>query len=234
MASQHVTRVLCAAEPHGSSAAIEQLLAAGKEHQVQAIALVGDLGAGTGDPSEYRSLFRALAGAQLPSYWVPGVDDAPVAEYLREAQNVEVVFPFLHGVHGTMAFAPGGHVIFAGFGGDVSDDPEAPRDETEHLSYPRWEPEYHLKLVRELDEHQLVLLFWSPPAHKRHADRGSEALAELVGTHRPRLVVCGGERNSDMLGRSMVVAPGSLVDGQYAVADLYDRQIHMHEFAAAG
>jgi hypothetical protein len=146
---------------------------------------------------------------------VPGPGDAPVDHYLREAYNVEVVFPLLRGLHGTMAFAPG-HVLFAGFGGEVSDDPDAARDETTRLSYPRWEPEYRLKLVHELAEHQLVVLLATPPAHKGHGTTGSEALAELVGSHRPRVVVCGGERRSETLGRSLVVSPGPLDDGHYA------------------
>jgi Icc-related predicted phosphoesterase len=234
MSNLHLTRVLCAADPHGSPDAVQQLLAAGSEHGAQAVALVGDLGGDADKSAGYRSVFRSLAAAQLPAYWVPGADDAPVGDYLHEAQNIEVVFPYLRGVHGTAAIEPGGHVVFAGFGGDVSDDPDAPRDELGRLSYPRWEPEYHLKLVRELEEHQLVLLFWTHPSHKGHGDGGSDALAELVGTHRPRLVVCGGERGTEMLGRSIVVAPGNLANGEYAVADLYDREVELFEFAPTG
>jgi uncharacterized protein len=163
---------------------------------------------------------------------VPGPGDAPVDHYLREAYNVEVVFPLLRGLHGTMAFALG-PVLFAGFGGEVSDDPDAARDESARLSYPRWEPEYRLKLVRELAEHELVLLLATPPAHKGHGTTGSEALAELVGSHRPRVVVCGGERRSETLGRSLVVAPGALDDGHYAVVDLHSREVEFAELATA-
>jgi Icc-related predicted phosphoesterase len=34
-----------------------------------------------------------------------------------------------------------------------------------------------------------------------------------------------------MLGRSMVVAPGSLHDGHYAVADLHTREVELEELA---
>jgi Icc-related predicted phosphoesterase len=61
---------------------------------------------------------------------------------------------------------------------------------------------------------------------------GSEVLAELVNTHRPRLVVCGGDRGTEMLGRSLVVAPGRLHDGQYAVADLHSHDVEMQELTA--
>jgi Icc-related predicted phosphoesterase len=197
---------------------------------VQAVCLVGDLG-GTSDPSEgYRTVFRGLGELGLPAFWVPGPGDAPIVDYLREAHNMEVVFPFLHGIHGTVAFADG-HVLFAGFGGEVSDNPDAPRDEVSHLTYPRWEPEYRLKLIRELDEHQLVLAFSTPPAHKGLGTAGSDALAELVGTYRPRLVVCGGERGTEKVGRSIVVAPGSLEDGHFAVADLHSHDVEMRELS---
>jgi uncharacterized protein len=230
MTRHRVVKILCAAEPHGAGPNLDRLAAVAVERDVHALALIGDLGAG--DAANYRALFRALAATGRPAYWVPGSADAPIEHYLREAQNIEVVFPFLRGVHGTIAFAPG-HVLFAGFGGDVDDDPDASRDETGRLRYPRWEPEYRLKLVRELDEHELVMLLATPPAHKGHGSSGSEALAELVGTHHPRLVICGGDRRTEMLGRTLVVAPGRVDDGHYAVVDLHSRKVEFEELTAA-
>jgi Icc-related predicted phosphoesterase len=226
MGSERVSRVLCAADPGGSSDAIEALLGAVKSDDVHAIALVGELGDGA---ESLRTLFKTLMRSGLPAYWVPGPGDAPVADYLREASNIELVAPLLRGVHGTFAFAPDGHVLFAGFGGQVSDDPDAPREEVERLSYPRWEPEYRLKVVREVEEHELVLLLATPPAHKGLGTEGSDVLAELVSTYRPRLVVCGGERGNEVLGRTPVVAPGSLRDGHYAIADLNSREVRLEQ-----
>jgi Icc-related predicted phosphoesterase len=233
MSDQRVTRVLCAADPQGSTEAIERLLKTVAERDVDAIVLIGDLSAGGGDrQASYRALFRALGAADRPVYWVPGPGDAPVEEYLQEAHNMEVVHPQLHGVHGTVAFTPDGHVLVAGLGGEVSDDADAHRDEQERLRYPRWEAEYRLKMIQELSEHQLMLLLATPPAHRGLERSGSEVLAELVNTFRPRLVVTGGERGSEMLGRSLVVAPGSLAEGHYAIADLHDRKVELQELAA--
>jgi len=231
MAEKRVTRILCAAEPRGSANAVERLLDATRDLDVHAIALVGDLGADGDRAGSYQSVFRALGQARRPAYWVPGPGDAPIGDYLREAQNMEIVFPFLHGVHGTAAFASP-HVIVAGLGGRVVDDPLSARDEEQELAYPRWEAEYRLKLLRELPEHEVVLLFWTQPAHKGREAGGSDTLAELVNTHRPRLVVCGGERGSSTLGRSLVVAPGSVADGQYAIADLHARTVEFEALAA--
>lgn len=226
---KRVTRVLCAADPRGSQEAIEALVrAAVADLDVQAIALVGDLSGGGHDArAEYRAVLRTLGRAGLPAFWVPGRSDAPVGDYLREAHNIEIVHPFLHGVHGTVAFASG-QVIVAGFGGEVDDDPEGPRDEQERLRYPRWEAEYRLKLIRELDEHQIVMAFWQPPEHKGTGSPGSEAVAELVATYRPRLVVCSGGPQSELIGRSVIVAPGSLADGgHYAIADLHEHDVEL-------
>jgi Icc-related predicted phosphoesterase len=220
------------AEPRGSEEALARLLEVAGASDVQALALIGDLSDGEHKAESYRSLFKTLGHARLPAYWVPGPGDAPVHGYLREAQNIEIGFPFLHGVHGTAAFAPG-YVLFAGVGGDISDDPDGEREELGRLRYPRWEPEYRLKLLRELNDYELVLLFSTPPAHKGRGTVGSEVLAELVNTYSPRLVVCGGERGSEMLGRSLVVAPGSLADGHYAIADLHSHEVQLEQFAAA-
>jgi Icc-related predicted phosphoesterase len=229
----HITRILCAAAPRGMSDAVARLGEVAAEHKVDATILVGDLGGGRDRRASYRSVFRALVAFHSPVYWVPGPGDAPVWEYLREAYNIEIVSPLLRGIHGTLAFTPGQPVVVAGMGGEVSDQPGADRDEVRRLRYPRWEAEYRLKILAEHAEHERMLAFSTPPAHKGLGLPGSEAVAELVNTHRPRLVVCGGERHTETLGRSTIVAPGDLSDGHYAVADLQRRDVAMRELAAA-
>jgi Icc-related predicted phosphoesterase len=233
MAEQRIRRILCAADPRGSEEAVTRLADAAERHDVHAIAVAGGLSGGDDRGHDFRTVFKALGKGGRAAFWVPGPTDAPVAHYLREAHTIEVVFPFLHGVHGTAAVTPDQHVLFAGYGGEVNDAPDEPRDEVERLRYPRWEAEYRLKLLREFPEMQLVLVFATHPAHKGLGTHGSEALAELIGTYRPRLVVCGGERGSEMLGRTLVVAPGSLAEGHYAVADVLDQEVQQHELAAA-
>jgi Icc-related predicted phosphoesterase len=231
--SQRVSRILCASDPGGSAEAIEQLLAAADDLDVQAVALVGDLGGGSERAAGLRALLRATRGGDRPTFCVPGPGDAPVEDYLREAHNAEIVAPNLRGVHGTAALEPGHHILFAGLGGEIDDDPTAARDEVERLHYPRWEPEYRLKLLREFPEHEVVLLFCTQPAHPQTSG-GSDVVAELIGTYRARLAVCAGEPAAFTLGRSMVVSPGSLLDGHYAVADLRKHEVEMGQMAAAG
>jgi uncharacterized protein len=215
----HVTKIVASCEPRGQSEEVERLLEAAREDGVEALALLGDLGT-EGVVREYARLLRTVGRANLPAFYVPGPGDAPFGKYLREAHNTEMVFPSVHGVHGTFAFAPG-YLIFAGIGGEVADDPSHEREELERLSYPGWEVEYRLKILRELKDYQKVFLFGTPPAHQGLHEGGSEILAELVKTYSPRLVLTSGESfRREHLGTSLVVAPGRLSEGKYALVDL--------------
>jgi Icc-related predicted phosphoesterase len=222
MSTHQLNRILCLAEPRGDAGAVERVLQG--DHRADAVALVGDLTA-DGSRAGHRALLRALGAGGLPTFWVPGPGDAPVAHVLREAHDTEIVHPAVRGVHGTAALGPDGHVVFAGLGGAIDDDPEAAREEVATLRYPRWEAEHRLRILEELGGQQPVLLFATPPAHKGRDLPGSEVVAELVATHRARLVVCGGEPVTELIGRTLVVAPGRLSEGRFAVADLHARDV---------
>ncbi|MGZ4250667.1 MAG: hypothetical protein ACXVUE_20485 [Solirubrobacteraceae bacterium] len=163
----------------------------------------------------------------------PRTWDAPIGRYLSEAYNVEIASQQLRGVHGAAASVQDTGVVFAGMGGEISDDPNEVREEDARMRYPRWEAEYRLKVLGEFDYNELVMLFATPPAHKGLSRPGSEAVAELVNTYRPRLVVCGGEPGVETLGKSVTVAPGDLADGCYALADLRHREAKLEELAGA-
>jgi Icc-related predicted phosphoesterase len=214
-------RLVAAADVRGDVARLERLIERSHGAGAQALVLVGDLRGPGGDAEAYRAVFKALGEARIRAFWVPGPADAPVSTYLREAFNVEVVFPFLHGVHGTTSLAPG-YLVFAGMGGEIVDDPDAPREEGTALRYPGWEAEYRLKALEDLDEYQRVLLFSTPPRHKGRGEAGSEVVAELINTYRPRVAVCAGGPGvrSELLGVTLVVLPGSLEADEAALVDL--------------
>ncbi|HEY7253559.1 MAG TPA: heat-stable protein [Methylomirabilota bacterium] len=232
MAEQRVRRILCAAAPRGSRKAVTQLLDAAERHGAHALALLGDLAGPLYKPEDLRTVLRALANGGRHAFWVPGPGDAPVEHYLRESHEAELLVPFLRGVHGTTAFAPG-YVLFAGMGGEISDDAFEPREEIKALRYPHWEVDYRLKALRDLDEFELVLMFWTPPADPDRGPGGSEGLAEFVEAHRPRLVVCHGDPEEKMLNHTLVVRPGDLKHGQYAIVNLTTLWTSFEEFAKA-
>jgi len=228
-ARKFTRKVLTLARLEGQLDHLERAVELIPDLGVDALVLVGDLaGAGT-KTDDYRKAFKILGRASVPSFYVPGPRDAPVEDYLREAYNLEIVYPYLHGVHGSFAFAPG-HVLIAGMGGEIADGDRG-REEVTRLVYPAWEAEYRLKVLRELKDYQKVFLFARMPAHKGLHESGSEELAELIKTHNPRLVVAydpgftGSVLKHEWLGKSLVVAPGSLAEGDFTVVDLHDAKI---------
>jgi uncharacterized protein len=230
---RNARRILAAAEPAGELGTLEGLLDQVDRTGAGAVALLGNL-TGTGGRQEaHRGLFKTLGRSRVQTFWVPGAQDAPLAGYLRESYNAELVYPFLHGVHGAIAMSSD-HLLFAGMGGELVDDPDTEREERQALRYPAWEVEYRLKVLRELaHDYQKVFLFTTVPAHKGLHRPGSEILAELIKTYRPRVaLVAGGEGvRTEMLASTLVVFPGSLAHGEYAVVDVEDRTVQPAKLA---
>ena len=217
---EFVRKVLVTSELRGHVDRLRRFVGKAAEVGAQAVAVVGSLAPKAATARTYSEVFRTLAEARLPTFYVPGPEDAPVWEALREAANIEVVFPYLHGVHGTIAFAPG-QVVFAGIGGAVVDDPDATPEWREALRVPGWLAEYQMKVLAELKDYQKVFLFATPPRHKGVHEDGSAVLAELVKTYRPRaVVVAGGPPRYWELGRSAVAVAGRLAEGEFGVLDL--------------
>jgi len=227
----HFRKLLAIGSIRGAVEPLGQVLEGVSDPEIDAIAVVGDLGAAWSKPDTYRAIFKALGETGIAAYWVPGPIDAPISEYLRESYNMEIAFPKLRGVHGT-AGVWGGSVIFAGMGGEIDDDPDTPRVEEATLRYPGWEAEYRLKVIGELDQPQRVLLFSSRPAHKGLHEPGSEVLAELIKTYNPKVALVSGDgATEERLGTSLVVCPGSIEQGVYSVIDFREGSIEVGSIA---
>jgi Icc-related predicted phosphoesterase len=217
--AQHMQKLVALGGVNGDAELLETVFGELGDEHVDAVAVVGDLGAPWSKAETYRALFKAIGHADIPAFWVPGANDAPLSDYLRESYNMEMVYPRLRGVHGTAAIGPY-HVLFAGIGGEIRDDPQTLRTEEALIRYPGWEAEYRLKVVGEFKEYPKVFLFTTRPAHKGLHEPGSEVLAELVNTYRPQIVVTAGDEPSEEhLGKSLVVSPGRLDRGSYALID---------------
>jgi Icc-related predicted phosphoesterase len=208
----------------GNLDALNQLITVARESNVDAILLTGNLTAKQDGVKGYRELFKMLAHANLPSFYIPGPNDFPVQPYLFETASIEVVFPYLHGVHGTFAFAPG-HILVCGMGGEIIDAAETEREEKQALRYPGWEAVYRLKFLQEMRDYPKIFLFTTPPAHKGFRQAGSESIAELIGTYKPRLAVAEGkEFRKEWIGHSLIVIPGHLSEGNYALVNWEEQQ----------
>lgn len=102
----HISKLVAAADPRGDIEAVRRVAHEAASMEANAILLVGSLTQKGTEARQYGLVLKALAEPHLPAFYIPGPDDAPFAEFLREAANFEVVFPHLHGVHGTFAMAP--------------------------------------------------------------------------------------------------------------------------------
>ena len=189
------------------------------------IALVGSLTPKNKDPREYAGVLKALSEARLPAFYIPGPEDAPFPEFLREAATFEVGYPNVRSVHGTFGIAPG-HVVWSGIGGTIKDHPDTIRDEVGALCYPGWEVEYRLKFLQGLKDYQNVFMFTTFPEDKGRREKGSAVLAEIIKIYNPRLVlVGGGEPGHEILGKSLLVALGCVAKGKFSLIDLQKGEV---------
>ena len=78
---QSINRIMATAEPRGNLEAVEQLVKQADEMGAQAMVVLGSL-APKGTARAYASLLKALSQSQLPTFYLPGPEDAPIAEYL--------------------------------------------------------------------------------------------------------------------------------------------------------
>jgi uncharacterized protein len=227
MARHH--KLLALGGINGAVEALTQALADVTD-DVVAIAVVGDLGGPQSTPETYRTVFRTLGRAERPTYWIPGATDNALGHYLHDTSGLEIAFPQLHGVHGRVADGPG-HILYAGMGGKIVDGSDDPPSGDE-LRYSGREAEYRLREIAEFKEHPLVLLFTTQPVHKGSRAPGSETVAELINTYRPRLAIVAGDGVSEeRLGTTLVVSPGRIDRGQYAVIGLDDLAIEVGDVA---
>lgn len=230
--AKHIQKVLAVGGMNGEVDLLGNLFEELGDEPIDAVTLVGDLGAPWSKADTYRALFKALGLADLAVFWIPGPNDAPIGDYLRESYNIEIAYPKLRGVHATAALGPD-HVLFAGMGGEIADDPDAVRSEEALIRYPGWEAEYRLKVVDEFKDYAKVFLFTTRPAHKGLRESGSGVLAELIKTHRPRIVITGGDEPSEeRLGTSLVLSPGRLDRGRYALIDFHNAAVEFGTVAA--
>jgi uncharacterized protein len=218
----HINTIVATSDPQGDFRYLKRFVKAVAEANAQAVVVLGNLLTRSVTSQAYETFFKQLAEMHLPTFYIPGSEDAPMQEYLREAANIEIIYPYLHNVHNTFALASG-YVLFTGFGGTIVDEPQTQREEHEALRYPAWEVEYRLKFLNELKDYQKVFLFTTPPEHKGRHLPGSSTLAELINSYQPRLVLVGGqeEQQQELLGTSLVVMPGRLSKGQFSKIDLH-------------
>ncbi|HWP46948.1 MAG TPA: hypothetical protein VNM22_07270 [Candidatus Limnocylindrales bacterium] len=178
------------------------------------------------DAQSLNRFFKLLSSLGVPAYLVPGRNDAPEWFFLQAAFNSEIVAAKVYNVH--RSFAPlSGSWIVAGYGGEIT---KGERDHEFFLRYPGWEAEFSLDFLRHLDQNK-VLLFYTPPVEPYEGQvqsGGHEMVSHIIKTYTPHFVFCtppGGHRGKLVLANTLIVFPGRLSEGEYAVLDTKERDV---------
>ncbi|HEY65018.1 MAG TPA: hypothetical protein G4O02_10655 [Caldilineae bacterium] len=171
----------------------------------------------------YEAFFDEMGKLDVPVMVVPGYLDAPERLYFQAALNHEVVAPNIDMIHHSFAPLPSENLVVAGFGGGLSEDL---RENRFVLVYPDWEAEFAFEFLRHL-EHEAVLVFHTPPRYgdldlENGQHIGRHVVEEIIKTYRPRFAFCGSAldgQGTATIGTTLVVNPGPLKDGHYAIVD---------------
>src|SRR5262245_56571545 len=223
-------RVLVMAHVNGRLDQVGRALDRLEEDRPDAILLAGAvLGEQADAARTFLGAYQWLEQTGVPAYGVPGEADASERAYFAATVGQESAGRGrVTCVHGAFAAAPRNPYAIAGFGGRITDKE---RDHERSLRYPGWELLARLHLIRDIDQVPL-LLFHHPPAEAGDIDLdgagkhiGHSAVTEAITTWRPRVAVCAGAGpGQHLLGRSLVVSPGRLDQGDYAVVDVEKRE----------
>jgi Icc-related predicted phosphoesterase len=177
----------------------------------------------------YARFLDILGGLNLPCYIVPGQLDAPERLFLQACLNHEVVAPTVALVHRSFARL-GRNFVMAGFGGRLTEDK---REALWLIEYPYWEAEFSFDFLQRMNQERM-LLFSTPPAGTdldlhRGQHIGVQVVNSLIKAYHPHFVFCGEALDGQgkaMIGSSLVVHPGPLAQGYYAILDTVEKKVY--------
>lgn len=174
------------------------------------------------DYALYAEFHACLRPSPFPIYGVPGNMDAPEGRYLTCSLAEEGAASPLEVVHRSLARC--GDWVISGLGGRIT---EVDRHEDLVLEYPRWEALHQLRLFEMVDGPRIMVLHTPPIGEVVDLDNGShkgcQVVNELIQTYRPKLAVAGHAHDAqgqEIIAQTLVVNPGALRGGNYAVVDL--------------
>jgi len=186
------------------------------------------------EEAAWETFLYFLGELPTPVAFIPGNLDGPASALAARLLAATKCFPNLHPVHGgTLIDEEGGHAIF-GFGGGITD---SDRSSGLLLRLPWWEAALALLSTRTFGRRAIVLLH-TPPVGVVDVEggthMGSRRVNELIEEFRPGFVFCGHAHNaqgSEVIAGTLVVNPGALNLGYYAVVDTESRKVDLEVLA---
>lgn len=204
-------KLLAISDLHSSKASLDPL----RRESFDAVLLAGDIS--NGSMEDVRDVLRSLSGLGAPVFFVPGNMD-PKA--LLDEPEMEGCLN-LHARRSRL----GGYSIGGVGGGTIS--PFSTRIE--------FSEEEILSFLKEIERVE-ILLTHAPPFGVLDRVRsginiGSRALRGYIEEMTPLICVCGHvheSRGVERMGRTVVVNPGPLQRGDYALIELEGDEIKVH------
>ncbi len=165
--------------------------------------------------------FDTLTELGIPCFHVPGWYDAPARLYWQSAVNHEVVDGKVQAVHLAPAFFSSEWVV-AGFGGRIVGAES--HEDYYVIEHPAWEAEFGLSFIRRFDRRPILLFHETGLPHEAM----HRIIDHFIKEYQPEFAFVtspDGRVEDRRVGRTLVVTPGRLADGSYAVVDLRQESV---------
>lgn len=192
------------------------------------------------DRAVYNDVVALLGARSVPVFVIPGQHDRAFGE-LKAAIAAHRGAAPMHLVHRSAAALRPREVV-AGFGGLITSTPVT---DQQVFGAPAWEARMAFDQLNRSDPlfgaaERHVFLFATPPRGRvidQHAGErvGLESINLLLRRYRPRLLCCGGPadgRGSETIDGALVVNPGAVSSGSYALVDLDTLAVQFHNVPA--
>lgn len=218
-------KILVISDWHGNEENISPLKEAIKTLEPDLITFAGDILNGNIRRQEalslYRTFYKCTGETEAPFVFIPGNLDAPLQQYMQVFNAVSKRYKNLNQVHNSFIPLKEDYVL-AGFGGEIT---EGERDDISLIKFARWQFEFGLGFLKHFPKKK-ILLFHTPPISNLDLDgqdhKGSQIVNEMIDSVQPDYVICGHAHKAggaQQIGRALVINPGALKDGNYAILD---------------
>lgn len=172
------------------------------------------------DNNTYQNFFLSLDTIGVPIIVIPGNIDAPESNFFRHIFNYEIKLKHIRLVQENIFYYEG--FFFCGFGGEITEN-QSEKDFI--LRYPIKNVRFFMRKLFYI-KGKKILIFHTPPKSKLDFESGThmgcDCVNELIEWLKPDFVFCGHAHNArgeEWLGKSLVINPGSLNEGYFALLD---------------
>jgi Icc-related predicted phosphoesterase len=182
------------------------------------------------DHNTYQTFFPSLNKIGVPVIVIPGNMDAPESLFFSHLFDYEMSWNNIKLVQENIFFY--NEFFFSGFGGEITEN-ELERDFV--LQYPVKKACFFMRKFYYLKGKKILMLH-TPPKSKLDFEKGTHkgffGINKLIEWLKPDFVFCGHAhraRGEEWLGKSLVINPGPLKDGYFALLDTEEPNVQFEQ-----